>query len=87
VELASDACLFEINLNVFGARDLFGLVAVETHADELVARKHPRPLCGGASLDAPGDDAMICVGPFNTIPRRCLVSNALAKVEQTGADQ
>jgi hypothetical protein len=85
--LASDACLFEINLHVFGARDLFGLVAVETDADELVAGKHPRPFCGGASLDAFSDDPLICVDPFNTIPGWGLMSDALAEVEQTGTDQ
>jgi len=53
----------------------------------LVAGKHPRSLCGGASLDAFRDDARGSVGPFNTIPRRCLMADALAEVEQTGTDQ
>ena len=87
MQLASDACLFEINLNVLGARDLLGFVAVETNTDQLVAGKHPRSLCGGASLDAFRDDARGSVGPFNTIPRRCLMADALAEVEQTGTDQ
>jgi hypothetical protein len=56
-------------------------------ANQPIARQHPRPLGSGTVLDAFGDDAVFCIDPFNAIPGRRFVVDALAEVEEAGADQ
>ena len=96
MNLAADARLLEVDLDVPGRTDLFAsrpagnLCTSSTawaNSEKVIAGNQPRPGGCRSGLDRLGDDALRAIDPGDAIPRRWPMTQTLRKVQGAGGNQ
>jgi len=96
VNLAADAGLIKINLNVLGfgnllaagaARDVFAFPTSHANGQQPIAGNNPGSGSGRSRLNRFGDDSLRSIDPGNAVRGRWVEPHSLRKVQRAGSNQ